>query len=55
MHVQFVCMVCLLPFDTEEEKTAAQKDREAQLLRELIELIDERDTLERKKMTTERK
>ena len=39
----------------EDDKTTAQKDREAQLLRELIELSDERDTLERKRMSTERK
>lgn len=39
----------------ENDKTAAQKDREAHLLRELLELIDERDKLERKRMSTERK
>ena len=39
----------------EDEKTTAQKDRAAHLLRELLELIDERDKLERKRMSTESK
>ena len=45
----------LLLCNAEDDKTTTQKDREAQLLRELIELIDERDDLERKRMSTERK
>lgn len=39
----------------EGQKSPAQKEREAHLLEELLELIDERDKLERTKMTTERK
>ena len=34
----------------EDQKTVEQKAREDHLLRELLELIDERDKLERKKM-----
>ena len=37
------------------QKSPAQKEREAHLLKELLELIDERDKLERTKMTTEMK
>jgi len=39
----------------EGQKSPAQKEREAHLLEELLELIDERDKLERTKITTERK
>jgi len=39
---------------TEDQKSPAQKEREAHLLKELLELIDERDKLERRKMSTER-
>ena len=38
---------------TEEQKTPEQKDREAKLLKDLLELIDERDKLERIKMSTQ--
>ena len=39
----------------EDEKSGEQKAREEHLLRELFELIDERDKLERKKMTNMKK
>ena len=39
----------------EDQKTPEQKEREAHLLRSLLELIDERDKLERRKMNTERR
>ena len=39
----------------EEQKSTEQKEREAHLLKELIELIDERDKLERRKMINMRK
>jgi len=38
----------------EDQKSPAQKEREAHLLKELLDLIDERDKLERRKMSTER-
>ncbi len=38
----------------EDQKTPEQKEREAHLLKELLELIDDRDKLERRKMTAER-
>lgn len=44
-----------LLFFSEDEKSGEQKAREEHLLRELFELIDERDKLERKKMTNMKK
>jgi hypothetical protein len=44
-----------VPFSAEDEKSMVQKAREEHLLRELLELIDERDKLERKKMTNMKK
>ena len=38
---------------TEEQKTTEQRAREAKLLKDLLELIDERDKLERVKMSTQ--
>ena len=40
------CCIVLL----EEEKTTEQKERADHLLKELLELIDERDRLEKRKM-----
>ena len=47
-----LCMPVL--HTAEEQKSPAQKERAAHLLAELLELIDERDKLERRKMSTER-
>ena len=40
---------------SDDRKTEQQKERAAQLLSQLLELIDERDKLERRKMSTERR
>ena len=45
----------LLIYSPEDEKTTPQKNREDILLRELLDLIDERDELERKKVAISRK
>lgn len=47
-------LVCSTVPPPEDQKTPQQKDREDTLLRELLDLIDERDTLERRKMATSR-
>ncbi len=39
----------------DDEKTEQQKERDAQLLRQLLELIDERDKLERRKLSAQKR
>jgi len=45
-------IICI---SVEDQKTIQQKEREAQLLQQLIELVDEKDKLERGKLTAERR
>ena len=40
---------------TDDRKTEQQKERAAKLLSQLLELIDERDKLERRKMSAEKR
>lgn len=39
---------------TEDQKSKEQKEREAYLIKKLLELIDDKDKLERRKMSTAR-
>lgn len=48
-----IILLNLVSFLSEEKKSQEQKDREAHLLSELLNLIDERDKLERRKMSAE--
>ena len=51
--IYYECFWLMCIVITEEQKTPEQKDREARLLKDLLELIDERDKLERIKMSTQ--
>ena len=47
--VEMLMLLCIV----DSQKTQEQKVREAQLLQQLVDLVDEQDRLERKKMATQ--